>query len=387
MSLELAHSGRRSGDGGCPLSALKRTLGSQCGSHRSSRKRSRRGNARGRPWIVSGEQSGCSRRSGRPPRSLHFLSILGGRRPSTDSAPRKAIHRLPTIDGFPIGGTRAGTSGCTVWVALANRLDVVPSLSARASMSPLPCGAPAEMPVTARLLISFKDEIARIRAEFAAVEPEVGKLQPDDQDHLARWVDDSRAEKLWKKIQNLAWGQIRSYDPLQAFVVFVLAARYMAEMIPRSDRILERHERRIARHLERARRLEELATDWRDVSKSNHPMAALALSRAKRHEEEAQHWRKLAAKPPPRPPFHISRVDRAGSRQQRAFMQLVGTHLIELCGKALDSEVGVLNDIAFDTQKPTSAFQARSARRSTTRIGRSKQNRRATRRILRRRKS
>jgi hypothetical protein len=57
---------------------------------------------------------------------------------------------------------------------------------------------------------------------------------------------------------------------------------------------------------------------------------------------------------------------------------LIGEYLIELCGKALDSEVGVLNDIAFDTKEPTSAFQARSARRSTTRIGRSRQNRRAT---------
>jgi hypothetical protein len=240
--------------------------------------------------------------------------------------------------------------------------------------------------VTARSPVSFKYEIARIRAEFAAVEPEVGKLQPADQNHLVRWADDNRAEEVWQKIQRLAWGPIESYDPLEAFVVFVLAARQMAEVIPRPGRILERYKKRTARHLERAQRLEELAMDWKDVSKGNHPMAALALNRAKRHEEEAQQWRKLAAKPPPRPPFHISRVDRAGSRQQRAFMQLIGQYLIRLCGKALDSEVGVLNDIAFDTKEATSAFQARSARRSTTRIGRSKQNRRATHRILRRKK-
>jgi hypothetical protein len=156
----------------------------------------------------------------------------------------------------------------------------------------------------------------------------------------------------------------------------------MAQAIPRLGPIREERKKRIARHLERAQRLEELASDWRDIAKSNDPKAALALSRAKQHEEEAQQWRKLAEKPQPRDLFHISRIDRAGSRQQRAFMQLIGEYVIDLCGRALDSEVAELNDIAFDTRAPTSPFQARSARKPTTRKGRSNRKDRKFRRKI-----
>ncbi len=228
--------------------------------------------------------------------------------------------------------------------------------------------------MTTRVPVSFKHKIARSKAEFARVEPKAGKLGPADQAHLARWVDDNRAKSIWQKIQSLAWGPIGLYDPLDGFVVTVLSARQMAETVYLTSRILERHKKRTAGHLERARRSEEFAKDWKDIANSNHPKAALALSRAKWHEEEALLWRNLAEKPPPMHPFHISRVDRAGSRQQRAFMQLIGEYIISICGKALDSEVAALNDIAFDTQEPTTVFQARSARRATTRRGRSKHN-------------
>jgi hypothetical protein len=228
--------------------------------------------------------------------------------------------------------------------------------------------------VTARQKISFKNAIARLKAEFFHIEPEVGKLGPADQAHLARWADDDRAEMVWQKIQSLAWGPSGSYDPLDGFIVTVLGARFMAETIHPTGRITEKYKERSARYFERAQRLEELAKDWKDIAQNNHPKAALALKRSKQYEEEAQAWRKLAKKPPPKltsRPFHISRVDRAGSRNQRAFMQYVGEYIIHLCGRALDSEVAMLNDIAFDTQESTSAFQARSARRATTRKGRS----------------
>jgi hypothetical protein len=67
----------------------------------------------------------------------------------------------------------------------------------------------------------------------------------------------------------------------------------------------------------------------------------------------------------------MRRVDRDGSRKQRVFMQIIGGFVTNLCGRALDSEVCVLNDIAFDTAEATTVFQARSARRPTTRQGRS----------------
>jgi len=241
--------------------------------------------------------------------------------------------------------------------------------------------------VTARQPVSFKHALARIKAEFARIEPEVGEMGPADQDHLARWADDSRAERVWQKIQSLAWGPIGSYDPLDGFIVIVLVARQMAETIHLTGPILERHKKRTARHVERSRQLEGLAKDWKYIAESSHPNAKLALSRAKRYEEEAQWWRKLAEKPPPKIPFHISRVDRAGSRQQRAFMQSVGEYIIHLCGRALDSEVGVLNDIAFDTKESTTVFQARSARRSTTRKDRSRRKSQKSRRNYRAKKA
>jgi hypothetical protein len=46
-------------------------------------------------------------------------------------------------------------------------------------------------------------------------------------------------------------------------------------------------------------------------------------------------------------------------------MQAISVYIFKLCGKHLDSEVAILNDIAFDTQEPTLPHQARSARRQT----------------------
>jgi hypothetical protein len=220
--------------------------------------------------------------------------------------------------------------------------------------------------LSTRLPISFRSALARFNTERA----EFGELTSAQRDHLARWADDDRAERFWKKIQSLAWGPIGSYDPLDGFIAHILVAKSMADMVQLSEFLIERHRERSARHLERACQLEALAKAWMEISGSNHPNAELALKRAKQHEEEAKAWRKLAQKPLRRAPFLISRIDKSGSRKQRAFMQLVGEYIIDLCGRPLDSEIAMLNDIAFDTTEATNAYQARSARRSTTRKGR-----------------
>jgi hypothetical protein len=227
-----------------------------------------------------------------------------------------------------------------------------------------------EAHVATRSPISFKRALANFKTEIDRIEPEAGKLDSDDKNHLKRWREDYRAEQVWQKVQRLAWGPAESYDPLDGFIASILAARRMAEAIPIANRMRERHRNRSVRHLERARQLEELAKTWKMIADSKHPNAMLALNRAKQYEDEAQWWRMLSQKPPPEPLFKISRKDRGGSRKQRAFMQLVGEYIIQICGKALDSEVAILNDIAFDTQEATSAFQARSARKSTTQRGR-----------------
>jgi hypothetical protein len=214
--------------------------------------------------------------------------------------------------------------------------------------------------------ISFRNALARFNAELAAF----GELTPAQRDHLVRWADDDRAERIWKRIQHLAWGPIGHYDPLDGFIATILAAKLMADTVHISELAIERRSERSARYLKRAHQLDELAKVWRKIADSNHPNAALALNRAKRHEEEAEAWRKLANKPLPSRPFLFSRINKSGSRNQRAFMQLIGDYVIQLCGRALDTEVAMLNDIAFDTREPTSPFQARAARRPTTRKGR-----------------
>ena len=64
-------------------------------------------------------------------------------------------------------------------------------------------------------------------------------------------------------------------------------------------------------------------------------------------------------------------------------MQMMGRFVANLCGRALDSEVCILNDIAFDTAEATTVFQARSARRPTTRQGRSSTRNKPAKRIRR----
>lgn len=222
-----------------------------------------------------------------------------------------------------------------------------------------------------RVPISFKSALARFAAECSEIAPKVGELDAADRAHLARWADDDRAERIWQKVQKLAWGPVGSYEPLDGFVVIALAARRLAESAEFFDELVEREKKRRARHLERAVQLDALAKIWRDNAAIDHPKAVLALDRAKLYEEEAQVWRRLALKPIGTKPFLVSRVNKSGSRRQRAFMELVGKRLRDLCGRFLDSEVATLNDIAFDTAEPTSPFQARSARRPTTRGTRS----------------
>ena len=101
-----------------------------------------------------------------------------------------------------------------------------------------------------RALTSFKTELARVKAEFARVEAKAGKPDADDEQHLARWAIDDRAEEVWKTIQIHAFGPTscganRALDPVEAFVVSVLLARRAAD---NSDNVYRsRSARRLAR--------------------------------------------------------------------------------------------------------------------------------------------
>lgn len=225
-----------------------------------------------------------------------------------------------------------------------------------------------------RISISFRQALAHFEAQCAEVASAVGELEVADRSHLARWADDDRAERVWSKIQSLAWGPMGPLDPLDGVILAVLLARRMVESIEMHDVVARRHNQRRARHRERAEQLDALAATWRNTWNVSDPRAAYALNRARMHQKEANAWRALSQKPSPTRKFVGSRMNVGGSRKQKAFMQAIGTFLMDLCGRALDSEVAILNDIAFDTPEATSVFQARSARRPTTREGRRAKN-------------
>jgi hypothetical protein len=189
-----------------------------------------------------------------------------------------------------------------------------------------------------------------------------------DQAHLDRWVNDDRAEEIWQKIQKLL-PPANKLDPLDTIIPAVLLARRSAQSAPNPKSIIDSHKRRARQYLKRAEQLEALARAWRDLAKGNHRRSKEALDRAKAHEQEACGWRKASQKRPPKSQF-LSRVDKSGSRKHRFFMKAVGEWIEEVCGGAMDGVTAVLNDIAFDTPEATTVFQARSARRSTTREAR-----------------
>ena len=224
--------------------------------------------------------------------------------------------------------------------------------------------------MSTRSPIRFKTALDRFRAE--SINPAAGPFDASDLSHLNRLAADNRAEAVWRKIQNLAWGPIGTYDPLDGFILSILVMRRIAESIPILFRRIGREKRQSALFKDRVRYSEELAKFWRWMGNSPRKDAKRFHTRAEFYDEEARLFRKLAAKPPRGLPFLISRVDKNGSQRQRAFMQSVGQFLIQLCGRPLDGEVAILNDIAFDTQEATSIHQARSARRQTTRTGRGK---------------
>jgi hypothetical protein len=191
-----------------------------------------------------------------------------------------------------------------------------------------------------------------------------------DQAHLDRWMNDDRAEEIWQKIQKLLPPGFY-LDPLDTIIPIVLLARRSAQSAPNPKSIIDAYKERSRQRLKRAEQLEELAKTWRELARGNHPRSKEALERAKTHEQEARGWRKASQKVAPKREL-LSRVDKSGSRKHRFFMKAVGEWIDQVCGRPLDGVTAVLNDIAFDTPEATTVFQARSARRPTTREARKK---------------
>jgi hypothetical protein len=160
------------------------------------------------------------------------------------------------------------------------------------------------------------------------------------------------------------------YDPVKSFVATVIGVRFLAENI---SKLHHRQQRKRARYLEFAKGAEGLARYYKAAIAKGPPISAKAHKRLRLrielYEADAQMMRKLAEPPVS---MRVSRSDRSESRQRVAFMSAIGGYLNELCGRPLDDVIAFLTDIAFPGPEPTSLDQARSARRNTTRVGRSK---------------
>jgi hypothetical protein len=240
-----------------------------------------------------------------------------------------------------------------------------------------------------RRATSFKAELTRFRAELAEMrklEPACDEVHSEDEQHLARWEADDRADEIWKTIQAQAIGPFPIQDnkwiePLELFILSVLLARKAADNI---DDVHRRWESKRIRYDQLAMNAETLAEFYNKAligapSKPSIEDQKMRL-RASIYREDAQIMRRLAARRPK--VLRISRMDRNGSRKRVAFMYLMSTSMMHLCGKPLDSIVASLTDIAFPGPEATSLEQVRSARRESTRTGRtsSKQNLRRKRR-------
>jgi hypothetical protein len=238
-----------------------------------------------------------------------------------------------------------------------------------------------------RTATSFKAELARFRAELAAemhnLEPGCDKLLLEDEQHLARWAADDRAEEIWKTIQAQAIGPFPIRDnkwiePLDHFVLSVLLVRKAAANI---DDIRRRWEKKRARYRQLAIDAERLAQFYSNAligapSTRSREDQRIQL-RAEIYKEDAEIMRKLAAKGPKS--LRVSRIDRNGSRQRVAFMYAMSRFVTTFCGQPLDNIVAVLTDIAFPSCEATSLDQVRSARRDSTRIQRATPKKRSAR--------
>ena len=180
--------------------------------------------------------------------------------------------------------------------------------------------------------------------------------------HLAQWTGDDRAEEVWseieKKLRLRGLADILQDDRYRegvavVFIRHVLAAKGVAEA-DRPD------------YLKHAAEAESLA---RFLSGYHSGMNLILPPLPKRRdlvpdlENVARELRDIAKKSTP---VSRKRPDRA----RTSFMRMISEEIRGMCGKQLDEVVAVLTDEAFP-DKETSLDQVRSARKPTTKKGRS----------------
>jgi hypothetical protein len=171
---------------------------------------------------------------------------------------------------------------------------------------------------------------------------------------IARWLNDDRAESLWKSVQGASAGAA----PLQPaeLIKAVLDARRSAQASV--NRVYGADIGRGHRWPRFNKASADALRDIRETLKLMPDAMPSALLKAADYlEEAAGYLRSLDASRPDRhsnhlglsdgPKFDLSRKDQGGSRVRKLFMQIVGALLSTRCGRPMDEVVSILVQIAF----------------------------------------
>jgi hypothetical protein len=193
------------------------------------------------------------------------------------------------------------------------------------------------------------------RESFNAVLREYKKSSAsgsDDRAHLARWINDARAEQVWDKIQCA----VRSNNlrlPPKRFIIDILAARRAAMAIGHRGKLRKRY-RNAADEMER------LATFLRKPHPYGMPGYPQSTKLARMLDDAASYFRKEVE-----PSRNVPGVLKFSHKAEphMIFMSMVSNDLKGITGRWLDEEVAVLAEIAFDWPDPIEPEAVRWARR------------------------
>jgi hypothetical protein len=213
------------------------------------------------------------------------------------------------------------------------------------------------------LCSSFKDSLEHFEQEHG------DKLDAADREHLGRWAewtaDGSWAED-WNTIQARARERVELFGTYAAsgfFIRYVLRVRRIAQSIN------QEHAER-PRHLKHAEQAENLAKFLKQGNGTLMLPESVDKQLCRLLEFSARRWREPGEFLTFFGPIRVSRLDRKGSRPRMAFMNAMSGYMEDVCGQPLDNVVATLTDIAFQG-RPTTIEEVRSARKPTTRSGRS----------------
>jgi len=225
---------------------------------------------------------------------------------------------------------------------------------------------------------SFRKALARVAKRHKA---------KDDREYLKRWAaDDYPDDPIWQKLEIAAreHGELAWLPPdgiYESIIEDALDCRMVAEHAGSGiDVVLEHNRRHYQRHLDLAKKAEDLAEyyKWAETysgiasffSRFWMPVSELEAF----HRKEAEFLRRRAGRPP-KPSVRISRQDklkdRKGLRKRNAFIDLAnGCMQSSISAQPQYAAIALLTEIAFPEYSGIGPSDVYQALRPTTRVGR-----------------